>query len=102
MIRAFRDAGLWPPVVPSLVLVACLTGRRRTDANVNRFLKTCDVVEHVPERLARRAATLRAKAGQGSAVDALVVAMAEQGGDVLSGDLADLRARPRYVTVHRA
>lgn len=105
MIRAFRQRSLWPPVVPSLVLVESLTGRQRTDAMVNRFLKTCDVVERVPEALARRAASLRAKARQGSAVDALVIAMAEPGGDVLGGDLADLRALATYaidVTVHRA
>lgn len=105
VIRAFRNEGLWPPVVPSMVLVESLTGRPRTDANVNRFLKTCDVVEGVPERLARRAASLRAKARQGSAVDALVIALAEPGGDVLGGDLADLRALATYaidVTVHRA
>jgi hypothetical protein len=105
VIRAFRTEGLWPPVVPSMVLVESLTGRPRTDANVNRFLKTCDVVERVPERLARRAASLRAKARQGSAVDALVIALAEPGGDVLGGDLADLGALATYaidVTVHRA
>jgi hypothetical protein len=105
VIRAFRTEGLWPPVVPSMVLVESLTGRPRTDANVNRFLKTCDVVEGVPERLARRAASLRAKARQGSAVDALVIALAEPGGDVLGGDLADLGALATYaidVTVHRA
>lgn len=88
-----------------MVLVESLTGRQRTDANVNRLLKTCDVVERVPERLARRAASLRAKARRGSAVDALVIALAEPGGDVLSGDLADLRALATYaidVTVHRA
>lgn len=105
MIRAFRHEGLWPPVVPSLVLVESLTGRQRTDAIVNRFLKTCEVVERVPQRLARRAASLRAKARQGSAVDALVIAMAEPGGDVFGGDLADLRALATYavdVAVHRA
>lgn len=88
-----------------MVLVESLTGRPRTDANVNRFLKTCEVVERVPERLARRAASLRAKARQGSAVDALVIALAEPGGNVLGGDLADLRALATYavdVTVHRA
>lgn len=105
VIRMFRHEGLWPPVVPSMVLVESLTGRQRTDANVNRLLKTCDVVERVPERLARRAASLRAKARRGSAVDALVIALAEPGGDVLSGELADLRALATYaidVTVHRA
>jgi hypothetical protein len=43
-----------------------------------------------------RAAVLRASAGRGSAVDALVVAVAEPGGAVLNGDLADLRALAAY------
>lgn len=105
VIRAFRREDLWPPVVPSMVLVECLTGRQRIDATVNRLLKACDIVEHVPAGMARRAASLRALARQGSAVDALVIAMAEPGGDVLSADLADLRALTAYavgVTVHRA
>jgi len=59
---------------------------------VNRFLKTCDVIEAVPERLARRAASLRTKARKGSAVDALVVAFAEPGGAVLTSDPDDLEA----------
>ena len=104
-IQAFRREGLWPPVVPSIVLIECLTGKQRLDANVNRFLKTCDILDHVPEGIARRAASLRAQARQGSAVDALVVAVAEPGGDVLGGDLGDLRALAAHaadVTVHRA
>lgn len=103
-IQALRREGLWPPVVPAIVLVECLTGKQRTDANVNRFLKTCEVVDRVPEGLARRAAALRAQARTGSAVDALVVAAAEPGGDVLGGDLADLRALAAYaedVRIHR-
>lgn len=86
-----------------MVLVECLTGKR-TDADVNRFLKTCDVLEGLPSGLARRAASLRAQAARGSAVDALVIAVAEPGGAVLSGDLADLRALATYadgVSVHR-
>jgi hypothetical protein len=88
-----------------MVLIESLSGGQRTDANVNRLLKTCDVVERVPSGTARRAAALRAQARRGSAVDALVVAMAEPGGDVLSGDLADLRALAAYaddVSVHLA
>jgi hypothetical protein len=88
-----------------MVLVESVTGRQRRDANVERFLKTCEIVEPVPEGIARRAASLRTQARQGSAVDALVIAMAEPGGDVLSGDLADLRALAMHavdVTVHRA
>jgi len=62
-----------------------------TDAAVDWFLKTCTVVE-LTEGLARRAAALRARAGRGSAADAIVVAAAEPGGTVLTGDLRDLRA----------
>jgi hypothetical protein len=105
MITVFKRDGIWPPIVPSIVLVESLTGRQRTDALAHRFLKTCDVQEAIPQALARRAATLRAKARRGSAVDAVVVAMAEPGGTVLGGDLADLRALAAHandVLVQRA
>jgi hypothetical protein len=105
MIAVFRRDGLWPPLVPSVVLVECLSGRQRSDALVNRLLKTCDIVEVLPEGVARRAGALRAMARRGSAVDAVVVAMAEPGGAVLSDDLDDLQALATYaddVTVHRA
>jgi hypothetical protein len=105
LIAVFRRDGLWPPVVPSVVLVECVSGRQRTDALVNRLLKTCDIVEALPEGLARRAAALRAMARTGSAVDAVVVAMAEPGGAVFGSDLDDLRALATYaddVTIHRA
>jgi hypothetical protein len=92
LIAAFVRDGIWPPLVPSVVLVECLSGRERNDVFTNRFLKTCEIIEEVPQQLARRAAVLRASAGGGSAVDALVVAVAEAGGAVLTGDLADLRA----------
>ena len=91
-IAVLKRDGLWPPIVPSVVLAESVSGRQRTDAVVNRLLKTCNVVEELPERIARRAGALRAVAGQGSAVDAVVVAMAEPGGAVLGGDLKDLRA----------
>ena len=81
-----------PAFVPSIVLVECLSGRQHTDAVVNRFLKTCVVVDGPHERLARRAGSLRAKAGRGSAVDAVVVAMAEPGGTVITSDIKDLAA----------
>ena len=55
-------------------------------------MKTCDLVDEVPEHLARRAGMLRAAAQRGSAVDALVVAIAEPSGSVLTGDIGDLRA----------
>ena len=89
LIRMLREEGLWPPLVPSIVLVESLTGRAR-DAATNRLLKACDVVEYLPEHLVRRAATLRARARRGSAVDAVVVAVAEPGGTVLTGDVGDL------------
>ena len=91
MITAFKRDALWPPIVPSVVLVECLSGRPRTDALTNRFLKTCDIVEELPLHLA----VVLAYSGRwrkGSAVDAIVVASAEPGGSVLSGDVSDLRA----------
>jgi len=105
LVSVFKRDGLWPPIVPSVVLVESLSGRQRTDALVNRLVKTCDVAEAVPEHVARRAGALRALARQGSAVDALVIAMAEPDGAVLGSDLKDLRALATHannVTVHRA
>lgn len=86
------EQDLWPPIVPSIVLVECLEGHVGRDVPANRFLKTCDVTEEVTETLARRAAALRRRAQQGSAVDALVVAFAEPGGTVLTSDPRDLSA----------
>ena len=88
----FRDEGLWPPLVPSVVLVECLEGHAGRDAVSNRFLKACDLAEAVSESLARRAALLRRHARRGSAVDAVVVALAEGGGTVLTSDPHDLQA----------
>ncbi len=92
LILALRDEGLWPPLVPSVVLVECLQGHAGRDAAENKFLKTCDIVEEIGEQLARRAAFLRRHARRGSAVDALVVAVAEPGGTVLTSDPRDLEA----------
>lgn len=92
LIRALNDAGLWPPVVPTMVLVESLQGDPARDANANRFLKTCILQSEVTRALARRAAELRRRARAGSAVDALVVALAEPSGTVLTGDRADLEA----------
>ena len=92
LIQALREEGLWPPTVPSVVLVGCLRGHAGRDASENRFLKTCQVAAAVPESLARRAALLRRLARRGSAVDALVVASAEPGGTVLTSDPHDLEA----------
>jgi hypothetical protein len=90
LLLAFRELDLWPPLVPSVVLVECLQGHASRDALTNRFLRTCDIVEVIPEALARRAALLRRQAHRGSAVDAIVVALAEPGGTVLTSDLGDL------------
>ena len=78
------------------MLVECLRGDAGRDAPVNRLLKTCDLVEDIPQALARRAAFLRARARRGSAVDALVVAAAEPRGTVLTSDVGDLRALAAY------
>ena len=92
LILALREEGLWPPVVPSVVLVECLHGHAGRDALANRFLRTCDVAEAIPEPLARRAAWLRRQARRGSAVDALVVAFAEPDGTAITSDREDLHA----------
>ena len=83
-------------MVPSPVLIESLHGDGARDAAVNRMLKTCEIVEDISERWARRAALLRTKARRGSAVDALVVAIAEPGGAVLTSDLDDLRQLAAY------
>ncbi len=74
------------------MLAESLTGSAHRDANTNRFLETCDLRSSVSERIARRAAELRTTARKGSAVDALVVAIAEPGGTVLTSDGDDLQA----------
>jgi len=92
MIVALREEGLWPPTAPTVVVVECLQGHAGRDANANRFLETCAISEAVPESLARRAAVLRRLARRGPAADALVVALAEPGGTVLTSDPDDLEA----------
>jgi hypothetical protein len=90
LLLALRRAGLWPPTVPTPVLVECLTGSPARDANTHRLVKTCLIDPVVPETTARRAAMLRTQARPGPAVDALVVAMAEPWGTVLTSDNQDL------------
>ena len=92
LIRALRDDGLWPPIAPTVVLVESLQGHSGRHAITNRFLKACVIDAVVTERTARRAAELRRRARNGSAVDAIVVALAEPGGTVLTGDRADIGA----------
>jgi hypothetical protein len=81
-----------PPIVPSLVLTECLTGHPDKDARTNLFLKGCEITAVLSEARARRAANLRTMAGRGSAVDAALVALAEPGGLILTGDVDDLTA----------
>jgi hypothetical protein len=92
VIMALRREGLWPPVVPTAVLVESLTGQPARNALTNRLLKTCDLDERLSTARARRAAMLRHRARRGSAVDAIVVATAEPGGTVLTQDTDDLMA----------
>ena len=92
LIRSLRREKLWPPVIPTMVLVESLQARPGRDAALNQFIGTCLVDDSVPVTLARRAAELRRAARKGSAVDALVMALAEPNGAVLTGDVDDLRA----------
>lgn len=91
-----RSAGLWPVLVPAVVLVESLTGDHRRDHAVNRFLRTCRV-SAVDEIQARRAAKLRTgtgRAGTITATDAVVAAVAAglPAAVVVTGDPDDLRA----------
>lgn len=81
-----------------MVLVESLQGDPRRDANAHRFIKMCIIDKTVSEQTAHRAAELRRKARTGSAVDALVVALAEPGGTVLTGDRADIEALAAVAT----
>jgi hypothetical protein len=92
LIRAFTEQDLWPPIVPTMVLVESLRGDSRRDTNAHRFLKLCLIEPLVSEQTSRRAAELRRRARTGSGVDALVVALAEPGGTILTGGRADIEA----------
>lgn len=96
LIEELRSAGLWPPMVPSVVLVESLHGHPGRDAVANRFLKTVIIDDVVSVELSRRAAELRRRAKRGSAVDALVVASAEPRGTVLTVDEADISGLAAY------
>lgn len=76
-IAALRRRGLWPPILPASVLIESLTGNRVRDALANRTVEL-SVIHPLEEPLARRAAQLRGRARAGSAVEATVVATAEQ------------------------
>ena len=76
--------------VPTPVLVECLHGNSPKDAPTFRFLQKCVLQEVLLLGTAQRAAELRRKSGHGSAVDAIVVAFAEPGGTVITGDRVDI------------
>lgn len=86
-----RD-GYWPPTIPTVVLTECVSGTQSKDALANRFIKTCQVLEELPDHIARRAGQLRSQTKRGSAVDAILVALAEPGGVVITEDTRDLEA----------
>lgn len=95
-LEELRRRGQWPAIVPSVVLTEALTGDHRRDYHENRLLRACDVWP-VDEVTARAAGALRSRAGgrrSPSAVDAIVVAVADSAGGatVLSSDPRDLRA----------
>lgn len=98
VIGEMRTAGLWPALVPAPVLVECLTGQAGRDAPANRLFKSCDVVTDLPQALARRCARLRFEARRGSAVDAIVIGVAEPNGVVLTSDPRDLSALAQVAT----
>ena len=91
LLEALRAGGALPRV-PTVVLVESLRGDSQRDAQTHRFLRMCEIVDGIPFSLARRAAKLRTRARRGSAVDALVVALAEPDGVVLTSDSPDLTA----------
>jgi predicted nucleic acid-binding protein len=102
-LEELRRREEWPPLAPSVILTEALTGDHRRDFHENRLLRTCTIWD-VDEALARRAAALRTAAAGSrtpSAVDAMVVAVADTvgGATVLTTDPRELRALARH-TVH--
>ena len=83
-------------MVPTVVLAESTSGRSQTDTNVNRLLSSCDIDPTVTVATARRAGALRARARRGSAVDAIVVALAEPGATIITSDRGDLEALAAY------
>lgn len=93
LLDALLERGLWPALVPAVVVAECLTGDAAIDAPVEALLACCDIGTEIDLDVARRAAWLRTAAGRGSAADAIVVASAEPRGAVLtSGRRVDVEA----------
>lgn len=95
LVDGLRRRGEWPPIVPTAVLAEALTGDNRWDFHTNRLLRLCEI-RPVTEIVARHAGLLRhsCKRDGISAVDAIVVAMADHagGGVIWTTDLDDLTA----------
>jgi predicted nucleic acid-binding protein len=88
--------------VPAAILTEALTGDHRRDFHENRLLRMCEIIP-VGGDLARHAAVLRSQVKtrrSPSAVDAIVVAVADRAGGatVLSSDVGDLRALAGHTT----
>lgn len=101
-LQELRRRDEWPPAVPAAVLTEALTGDHRQDFHENHLLRLCEITA-VDEPLARAAAVLRTAVGghrTPSAVDALVVALADRlgGATVLTGDPKDLRRLAAHTT----
>jgi hypothetical protein len=108
-LTELRRRGMWPAQVPAVALTEALTGDHLRDFHTNRLLRACQIRE-VGEHLARTAARLRTatgRAGDISAVDAIVAAYADSCPEpvVLTSDTADLAALAahthRHITIAR-
>jgi predicted nucleic acid-binding protein len=101
-LQELRRRGLWPAEVSAAVLTEALTGDHRRDFHTNRLLKACQVrdVDELQAREAARLRTATGRAGSISAVDALVVALADSRPDavVLTGDPKHLRRLAEHAT----
>jgi predicted nucleic acid-binding protein len=85
--------GLWPPLVPTVVLAESLTGDHRRDRAVDRLVALAEIVD-VDESLARTAARLRTATSTArvSVIDAVVAATA-----VGTADAVVLTSDPRHL-----
>lgn len=90
-LRAALSAEALVPVVPTPVLTEVWRGEAG-QANLARALKAIGKVD-CTETIAKRGGELLAATGGANALDAIVVATAEEHGAVtITGDVADLRA----------
>lgn len=101
-LAELRRRDQWPPLVPTVVLTEALTGDHRRDFHENRLVRLCDL-RPVDELVARKGALLRGSVGGAlipSAVDAVVVALADEAGGatVITTDAGDLRSLAAHAT----